>query len=165
MNDALVVRVVERVEEIDRDVVRVGELELPLLLEHDAQRLPVQPLHHVVRQAKVVAGHAGGDDFDDVRVIEARERARLVLHAPREVFARAELRVQRLQDVALADRRILDVVDGAHPARADEADDLVHGARHCLIGLKVSSVHGSGGANVAPASTYTQTGHKRRRAR
>ena len=90
VDDALVVRVIERVEQIDPDVVRVRQLELPLLLEHEAQRLPAEALHQVVGEPQVVGRDAGGDDLDDVRVVQPRERARLVLDPLGEVFARAE---------------------------------------------------------------------------
>ncbi len=119
-----------------------GEVELPLLLEHEAERLPAQALHQVVGQPQVVRRDARRDDLDDVRVVEPREGARLVLDPSREVFARTELRMQRLQDVALADRRVFDVVDRAHPAGADEAQDLVDGAGNLLAGLVVARAHG-----------------------
>ena len=74
-------------------------------------------------------------------MIQARERTRLVLHAPREIFARAELGVERLQHVALADRRVLDVVDRAHSARADPTHDAIHRARDELAGLVIACLH------------------------
>ena len=148
VDEAFVVGVVERVEKVDADVVRVGELELPLLLEDDPQRLAVEPLHHVVRQVQLVRGHAGRDDVDDVRVVQAREGARFVLHTPGEVFARTELRVKGLEDVALADRRVLDVVDGAHAADADESQHLVDGAGDVLAGRVVARGHGAKGGEA-----------------
>ncbi len=74
----------------------------------------------------------------------ARQRPRLPLDPSNEVLARPEPVVQRLQDVALADRRILDVVDRAHAAGADETHDLVDSAGDLLARLVVSRTHGGG---------------------
>src|SRR5262249_34150163 len=57
-----------------------------------------------------------------------RERARLVLHALREVLPAAAVRVERLPDLAPPAPRCFDVIDRPHPTGADSAAGLVDGA-------------------------------------
>ena len=135
VDDAVLVRARERIEQIGRDVHRVREREGLLALEQHAEVLPVELLHHVEGQLERVRRAGGGDHVDDVRVLEPRERARLLLHAPREVRAVAELGVEGLEDVALADAHVLDVVDRAHAARTNEAVHPVDAAGDHLSGL------------------------------
>jgi hypothetical protein len=120
-----------RVEQVDREAAARVDLERALVVEHRAERVAVQLLHHEVVELERVLRDVGGDDLDDVLVLELRERLGLALHPLGEIGARREVRVQRLQHVPLVDGRILDLVDGAHAAHAEDADHLVLGARDC----------------------------------
>jgi hypothetical protein len=78
---------IERVEQIDLDVVRLLESELRLALEHGSERLPLQTLHHVERQVKVIRRRARGVDLYDVGVLELGQRASLAGQARCEIGA------------------------------------------------------------------------------
>ena len=85
-----------------------------------AERLAIDELHGVEMDA---AFAADGEDGHDVAVVQAGRRPRLVLEAlqPPRVHRRGER--QHLQRHAPAQRQLLRLVDHAHAAPADLADD------------------------------------------
>ncbi len=129
------VRVIERVEQIDSDVERLLDRQASFSLEHGSQRLPLESLHHVIRKTQPVLRRPGRVHLDDVRMLELGERASLTREPRREIGALGEVAVERLQHVALADRRVLDVVDGTHPARAEHAVHAINRAGNRLTRL------------------------------
>src|SRR5581483_11595338 len=72
-----------------------------------------------------VAALAGVVDRDDVRVVDRGHRLRLADEALAEVVVRRELREQRLQRSLAAEQDVLRVVDDAHTAFAEHADDAI----------------------------------------
>ena len=145
-------RVIERVEEVDRDAVGRLEREPPLRAEHRSERVPVQLLHQKIRQAKAVAGHPRGHDLDDVRVRQLREDARFLVDPGGDLFSRTELGVERLQDVALPDGRVLDLIDRPHPPLTEQPDHLIDGARDDLVRLVVA--HRGGPPRASRSITF-----------
>ena len=67
----------------------------------------------------------GSEDVDDVLVTDRAREPRLLQQARDEIALRQELLEQHLDGDALADDGVLRLVDGAHAALADSADDLV----------------------------------------
>ncbi len=75
-------------------------------------------------------------------MVQGGQRPRLPLDPSNEVLAGPEPVVERLEHIELSDRRIFDVVDGAHAPGADEAKDLVYGSGDLLARLVISRTHG-----------------------
>ncbi len=122
-----------------------------------AKRVPVQLLHHEVREAELVRRHSGGDDLDDVRMREPGEDARLLVDARGELLPIAELGVERLEDVVLPDARVLDLVDGPHPPLSEELDDPVDGPRDDLVRLVVAHPDFCAGVGTTWRPTFSPT--------
>ena len=108
-------------EHAERDVRREGAGAREVL----AQILAVEELHDHEREA------GGGidrrlQDADDVRGVEAHRGARLAEEARCEALGGARSAGREDLDGELGRRRLVDrLVDGAHPALASEADELV----------------------------------------
>ena len=105
------------------DGLRLGERTGVELL---AQRLPFEKLHHedVTRGGGSGRGGRAEDFFEgmdegDVRVVKARERARLSLESLTPVFTCEGLLGQDLDRDVSAEARVLRPVHLAHPARAE----------------------------------------------
>ena len=127
--------------------------------DHLRQRLALDELHRVVVHAAFAADAV---DRDDVRVVQARRRLGFVLEAlqlPR-VHRRGE--GQHLERDAAVQRNLLGLVDDAHAAAADFADQAevaeravegvavaVGRARDDLVGLRQVAEGGQGRQQVA----------------
>jgi hypothetical protein len=64
-------------------------------------------------------------DGDDVRVVEQRRRLRLALEALQGLVPGRDVRVERLERDEAVEDRVPGLVDLAHRAAAELADDLV----------------------------------------
>ena len=101
----------------------VAHRELALAVEHARERLALEELHHDVG---VPVGRAiDVDDLHDVRAADLRGDARLLQEALDEPRAARELRVEHLDRDARAEDRVERLVDRAHPAVAEDADEPV----------------------------------------
>ena len=78
MHDALVVRGVERVADLEQDRDRLGQRQ-PAAPQPRRERLALQPLHDEV--AAPVGQLAEGEHVDDVRMADLVDRARLLHEA------------------------------------------------------------------------------------
>ena len=121
--DAERVRGLERLEDLRRVLARGRDRQPPLALEHARQRLALEELHHDVRVALRRAVDVG--DLHHVRAADLRGDARLLEEALDEAGAPRELRVEHLDGDARAEHRVRRLVDRAHPAVAEQADEAV----------------------------------------
>ena len=87
-----------------------------------AQRLAVDEFRDQESRAVVIADLV---NREDVRVVERRRRPRLVQKTAQSLRIAAQLRPQYLERDRSPERRIDGLVDLAHPAGAEEAEDLV----------------------------------------
>ena len=92
------------------------------LVERVPKRLPAEELGDQVRH-----GPLGADveDGQDVRVIERRGGARLHFESAKTIRVRDELARQHLHRDVASQPRIVALVDLAHPAGAEQADDFI----------------------------------------
>jgi hypothetical protein len=120
----------------DAEVVRFGERAADLV----EQRRRARPRQRAVAAhdlAEILAAHVLHDqvqralrlpeveDLHRVRVVEARHRVRLALEAADHFRIVGEIGVQDLHRRDLAHALVLDLVDDAHAAAADQIRDLV----------------------------------------
>ena len=136
MHDAALVRVGERLGDVAQDVDRGGDRHGPVR-EPRAQRLPLDERHRVVRQPVDVAG---GDDGDDVRLLERRGELDLALE-PLGRDRRGELGGEHLHDDLSAEPVLGGDEDARHPAAAELALDRVGAAERVLDALPEIHVH------------------------
>ena len=115
MDDALAVRLVERVGDLGRDLQRLVERQRPLL-EARGQRLAVEMRHDEVVRAVDVADVV---DAADVRMVERGDGARLALEAGARIGIASDLGRQDLDRDRAIEARVAGSVDLAHAARAD----------------------------------------------
>ena len=87
-----------------------------------AQVLALEELHRHVEEAVLLPEVVHGDD---VRVVEKRRRLRLALEALQGLVAGGDPGGERLQGHEPVEDRVLGLVDLAHRAAAELADDLV----------------------------------------
>ena len=87
-----------------------------------AQRLAVDEFGHQEARAVVIADLV---NRQDVRVIERRRRPRFVQETAQSFRIAAQLRPQYLERDRSPERRVDGLVDLAHPAGAEQAQDLV----------------------------------------
>ena len=121
VHDALGVRGIERVGDLDRDVERAIEGQRPardLFLE----RAAVEQLHHHVLLAVVLADVV---QRADVRMVQRRGDARLATEPVERLAARGQLRRQELQRDVPPEPHVFGAVDDAHPSAAKAVDDPV----------------------------------------
>ena len=128
MHDARGMHGGERVADLHRDRQELRGREAPLRFQAMSERLAAQELHHVIRDA--VGRRTGVDDVDDVRVMQLAEGAPFVAHPRDEVAPIRERAQQRFQDVTASELLVLDDVDRAHAARAEERYDFVRSPRN-----------------------------------
>ena len=121
VDDALVVRVLQRVAHLAHDAERLLRLDLARA-HHLPQVRAVDVLHHEVVQA---ACDARVVDVDDRRVVEARQRAPLAREALREGRVARRIGWQHLDRHRALQPLLHGLVDRAHPAAPDELDELV----------------------------------------
>ena len=119
MHDADLVGRAQPVEHRRSDVDGARDAERVLALEQVSQRLARDVLHHVERHPGVAGARVG--DVDDVGVAEPRERTPLLTQAADQILAPGELAEERLEHEALAELGVLHQINGAHPARAEQA--------------------------------------------
>jgi hypothetical protein len=126
VHDALDVDRGERAGELQGDLERLRVRQADALAA-GAQRLAFEELHRDVGRA---AGQlADVEDLHDAGVIDDADGARLVEEAPRHLAIRDVLGAQHLDgdapDLDAARGHLVGRVDMAHPAFAEEADDLI----------------------------------------
>ena len=98
VDDAVLVRVVERVDHFARDAHRLVDAELRLAIELLAQRLALDVGHDVEQES---VGRAGIEQRQDVRMLQRRRRLDL-LHEPLGAEHRGELGLEELErDLAI----------------------------------------------------------------
>ena len=131
VDDALVVRVLERVGHLPRDGQRFVERNRPAA---DAlrQRRAFDQFHH---QRADWAGFFQAVDGRDVRMIERRQELGFALEAGHALGIAGEGLGQDLQRDVAIEASVAGAVDFAHAAGAEERDDLVGadlgaGAKH-----------------------------------
>ena len=122
MHDALLVRVGERLRKAAQHAERAARV----VGEVPRRKIAVRQIGKCVIK---LAGRRAADlvDVDDVRMVEPRDRARLVLEALDQLFARRALGREHLDGDLAAERRLRREVDGRHAALADLAHDAVAG--------------------------------------
>ena len=123
MDDALFVRGLERVDDLQEHVERARHRHAPLACSALAERLALQPLHHEVRAP--VGQHAEREDVDEVRMADLIDRARLVDEALDGVLIGAQPPRDHLDRDLLADERMRGGEHRRHAALAELALDAV----------------------------------------
>ena len=116
---------------------------------------PLDIPHRVVMDAPLAAH---GVDGHDVRVVQVRRRLRLVLEALERLVAQDGREGQDLQRHLAAERDLGRLVDDAHPASADLAEDAEVAQladRRARLGVR------EGGQGRAPAGDAAELGHGR----
>ena len=126
VDDALAVRVRQRLQHLPHDDERARRPDA--LLGDLAERAPRDELHG--EEERAVVERAEVDDADDVRVREEARRVRLALEALRDLGDAPETGEQRLHREVLAGGEVRRLVDRAHPASADAADEPVASGDH-----------------------------------
>ena len=143
MHDALVVRGGKALGGLVDDLQRVGDVELLLALQYLRQALALDELHDEERLFVLLSDEV---DLDDVRVVQRRHRTRLAQETLDQVLVVRQRRRQLLDGDITAQRRFVALVDHAHAAATEFADDFVvtemrfHGRLRRRLGLRV---HGS----------------------
>ena len=122
MDDALLVRVLHAAADAEEELEPLAEIEaVPVAVVGD--RLAGDELHDEVGQPLV--GGAGVEHAGDVGVVHHRERLPLALEA-REHLVGVHPEADHLEgDGAAEGLELLGLVDGAHAALAEDADDAV----------------------------------------
>ena len=122
VDDAQRVRDREPGEDLERDVERERAIEAVLAIEALLERLAGEELHHEERSARVLldVGHR-----HDVEAPDLRRHPRLLDEARDEPLPARELGVEHLHRDARPEGAVASLVDGAHPAFRDRADDTV----------------------------------------
>ena len=120
VHDAAVVRELQRVADLRDDAQRLRGRQ-PSRALHLPQVHAVDELHQQVVQAARLAEVVDGDD---VRVLKAREGARLAREALGEARVARDGGRQNLERDQSVEPRLPRLVDGAHAALADQFEDL-----------------------------------------
>ena len=122
VDDAALVRVLQRLQDLHRKVQRLAPLDLALLLDVLLERDAVHIFHDDVLDA---VAEADVVHLDDVRVREHRDRLRFVSEAPEEIAVVRELLPEDLDgDPAVLDA-VIRAVNVRHAALADQLVDLI----------------------------------------
>ncbi len=125
VDDALTMRIPERVEDLPHDPHDIGDLEALVRLEALLELATLHELHRDVPDAVVLAEVVDGDN---VWVIEPARRLRFAAEAGdhgRGIFAGKLFGADGLERDDALDRRIVALVDDAHRPAPDLAPDLV----------------------------------------
>ncbi len=125
VDDALTMRIPERVEDLPHDPHDIGDLEALVRLEALLELATLHELHRDVPDAVVLAEVVDGHD---VWVIEPARRLRFAAEAGdhgRGIFAGKLFGADGLERDDALDRRIVALVDDAHRPAPDLAPDLV----------------------------------------
>ena len=122
MDDALGVRGLERIGNLNGQIEHFCEPERLAIRQPLPQGLPFEQLHG---QQRLTVGVVDLVDRADVRVVQRRGGARLALEAlEREMVAR-ELRRQKLQRNVAAESGVVGAIHHTHPTRADLLEDAI----------------------------------------
>ena len=121
VDDAVAVRVVERVGDLGGDPQRVLDRELLLAIQPVAQRLAVDERHDVEHRAVHLSRVVQGED---VRMLQVGGGADLG-EEPRAADDRGELGLEDLHGDLAVVPEVVGEEDGGHPPRADLALDAV----------------------------------------
>ena len=137
VHDHALVRGAERARELDRVGDRLGDGQRPLAADELLERLALHVLEHDVRRSDARLGAvlggllAGVDDGDDVRMVQARDRARLAAKALELIGVRGDLAMHELDRDGPLEHRVKGAVDGRHAAAADLRIEPVAAAEQC----------------------------------
>ena len=101
---------------------RLRPAEPPQFVEHAVEPLALDELHDVIGRLALLAD---AEDWHDVGVVELRRGPGLALESPAGPGVAEHLRGQDLERHMPPQRDLLGLVDDAHPAPADLADDAV----------------------------------------
>ena len=140
MDDAGLVRLVERAARRDEDGQRPLDGERPLGAHRLVEVLALEELHDDVERA--VLELAEHEHLHGVRVRQLAHRARLAPEARHEVLPVGELRVEDLHPHHAVHLGLQRLVDGAHPARADLLEDLELAVQDVASDERVLRAHG-----------------------
>jgi hypothetical protein len=107
-----------------RDRPVVPRLQSPHVHEDRVEPRAGDELHDVIMNAQRLAD---SEDGDDVRMVQSSGGLRLAVEAGHALGIEERGRGQDLERDAAAERLLLGLVDDAHPAPADLADDPIIG--------------------------------------
>ena len=127
MRDALAVRLVERVGDLDRDLQRLVERQRPFL-EARGQRLALEMRHDEVVRAIDAADVV---DAADVGMVQGRDGASLALEAGPQIGIASDLTRQDLDRDCPIEARVAGFVDLTHAAQPDLGSDFVRAEAAC----------------------------------
>ena len=113
----------ERARHLQHEAHRAAGRLLALPVDQTRQRHAVEELHH--EEEAPIAGAPEVRDVDDVLVADRGGRLRLLHEALHHVRVARHVAAQDLERHALAEHRVGDEVDDAHPAFADHLLDAV----------------------------------------
>ena len=164
MQDAVCVRVVEGSSDLFEDpddLFQVHWLANPV-----RKSSPLDQLEHEVGRAVLVAEV---EDLDDVRVLQARHRARLLLESLAVFRVLGEEIGQDLDRHVAVEGGVVRAVDGCHAAAADALHDPVRAERHAFLDVHVitprrMSSATAGGSALSPTEASRTATRGRRRA-
>ena len=108
--------------DLERDLERGADVEPAFADDELLQVLPVDVLEDDVLPPVLLAAV---DHGDDVRMLELRDRTCLPLEALDEFLVLVVLLVENLQGDVAFEERVMSLVDGRHPAVADDFLQLV----------------------------------------
>ena len=135
VDDALLVGHGQCVGHVADDAHRLGHGELAHARQLGAERFALDEGHDVEEE---VALAAGGQEGDDVRVLQPRRQAHLALEAL-DADGRGGFRREDLHHHLALDLHLFGEEDAAHPAAAELAQDEVAGADRVLhLALEIS---------------------------
>ena len=118
MDDSLLVRVIDGVADLAREVERAVQVERAVRRDQVLQRFTRHVLHDDEEHAVLLFG---GRDGDDVGMADGSEKAGFT----QQLAEIESLPVRDLDRDLLVDPRVLCEVHGPEPAAAERTDDLV----------------------------------------
>ena len=131
-------RVVEGVEDVDRQIERLPYVERPAARPKlRAQRVALEQLHHEKWPRNALGSHATIGDPHDVRMAQLHERTRLVANPGRHATARDMLSPQDLHRRPRAQECVLDLDRQPLHASSELAHVTILGTRHGIADLPV----------------------------
>ena len=122
MNDALGVRGLERISDLNGQIEHFGEPERLPTLQSLPQRLALEQFHG---QEPLTVDVIDLVDRADVRVVQRRGGARLALKAFQCDTVLRDLRRQELQRDITVESGVVGAIHHTHPPRADLRDDAI----------------------------------------
>ncbi len=123
VNDAGVMRILERAQHVPSDVQRPLPTDTPLAVEEIREQNAVQKLEHHVERA--VCELAEVRHVDAVRMVDTTDCKRLALEALVYLVDPFDFGVEQLQRQRAPNRNVLREIDAPHPTRAQDASDSV----------------------------------------